>query len=49
MLITMTEKELTRLRIIQELCDRKIRQIDAVNILNLKNGNLKVFDFLSSH
>ncbi len=35
MLITMTEKELTRLRVIQELCDRKIRQIDAANILNL--------------
>lgn len=35
MLITMTEKELIRLKVIQDLCDRKIRQIDAANVLNL--------------
>ncbi len=37
----MTEKELICLKVIQDLCERKIRQIDAANLLNLTVRQVK--------
>ncbi len=41
MLLTMTTKELKKLEIIQSVCDKRIRQIDAVKLLHLSHRHIQ--------
>lgn len=41
MLLTMSTKELQKLEIIQNVCDKRIRQIDASKILNLSRRHIQ--------
>ncbi|TOG88383.1 ISNCY family transposase [Vibrio parahaemolyticus] len=41
MLLTMSTKELTKLELIQHVCDKRIRQIDAAQALNLSRRQIQ--------
>jgi len=41
MLITMSEKELNRFKVIQDVCEHRIRRSDAANILNLSERQVQ--------
>lgn len=40
MLLTMSAKELKKLELIQSVCDKRIRQIDAAQTLNLSRRQI---------